>query len=314
MSVLSVVIPSYNEEKNVPLAAARFAEVLEDAGISYELIFVDDGSKDRTYAVIEQEARQNPAVRGISFSRNFGKEAAIFAGLKEARGEACVVTDCDLQFPPEVIPQMVALWKQGYQVVEGKKSNRGDEKAAHGICARLFYKLMSRAIGMDMQSSSDFKLLDRAVVNELNALTEKDTFFRALSFWVGFRTATVEFDVADRQFGASKWSLKSLIRYGVNNITSFSSAPLNVVTGLGGLLLAASAIVGVQTLVRFFMGRAVEGFTTVILLQLLIGGSIMMSLGIIGHYIARIYNEVKGRPHYIVAERTKETNNHAIDA
>ncbi len=306
MSLLSVVIPAYNEEQNIALAVAGLSEVLETANIPYELIFVDDGSKDHTYALICEEARCNPAVRGVSFSRNFGKEAAIFAGLSEAKGDACVVTDCDLQFPPEVIPQMWELWQQGYEVVEGKKSNRGDEKAAHGVCARLFYRLIGKAVGMDMQSSSDFKLLDRRVVDVMNTLGEKDTFFRALSFWAGFRTTTVEFEVAERANGQSKWSISGLFKYAINNLTSFTTAPLRIVTVLGTASLIASFVMGVQTLIRFFMGSAVEGFTTVILLLLLIGGAIMISLGIIGHYIARIYDEVKNRPRYIIARRTEE--------
>lgn len=306
MSLLSVIIPAYNEEQNVTLAASRLSEVLESASIPYELIFVDDGSKDHTYALICEEARRNPAVRGISFSRNFGKEAAIFAGLGEAKGDACVVTDCDLQFPPEVVPQMWMLWQQGYQVVEGKKSGRGNERTAHGICARLFYRLIGKAVGMDMQSSSDFKLLDRRVVDVLNTLQEKDTFFRALSFWAGFRTTTVEFEVAERENGQSKWSIGGLFKYAINNLTSFTTAPLRVVTVLGSISLIASFVMAIQTLIRFFTDSAVEGFTTVILLLLLIGGAIMISLGIIGHYIARIYDEVKNRPRYIVAHRTKE--------
>ncbi len=314
MELLSVIIPSYNEEKNISLAAQRFAEVLSSAEIPYELIFVDDGSRDHTYALICDEAKKNPSIRGISFSRNFGKEAAIFAGLKEARGNACVVTDCDMQFPPEVIPRMVDCWKQGYEVVEGKKATRGKERAAHGLCARLFYGLIGKAVGMDMNSSSDFKLLDRKVVDALNSLTEKDTFFRALSFWAGFRTATVEFEVAERVNGQSKWSIRSLIKYAVNNLTSFTTVPLRLVTILGGFLLICTLVLGVQTLVRFFMGTAVEGFTTVILLLLLIGGCIMVSLGIIGHYIARIYDEVKNRPRYIVAHRTEEETADVVDA
>jgi dolichol-phosphate mannosyltransferase len=242
----------------------------------------------------------------VSFSRNFGKEAAIFAGLAEAKGDACVVTDCDLQFPPSVIPRMWELWQQGYEVVEGKKSARGNEKAAHGVCARLFYRLIGKAVGMDMQSSSDFKLLDRRVVDVMNTLQEKDTFFRALSFWAGFRTATVEFEVAERANGQSKWSVSGLFKYAVNNLTSFTTAPLRVVTVLGTLSIIASFVMAVQTLIRFFLGSAVEGFTTVILLLLLIGGAIMISLGIIGHYIARIYDEVKNRPRYIIARRTEE--------
>ncbi len=313
MSLLSVVIPAYNEETNIALATARLTNVLDGVGLPYELVFVDDGSRDNTYALICQEAARHSSVRGVSFSRNFGKEAAIFAGLREAKGDACVVTDCDMQFPPEVIPQMIDYWKQGYEVVEGKKASRGKEHASHGVCARLFYGLVGKAVGMDMQASSDFKLLDRKVVDALNALTERDTFFRALSFWAGFRTTTVEFEVADRANGSSKWSITQLTKYAVNNITSFTTAPLNIVTALGGVLLICVVVLAIQTLVRFFMGNAVEGFTTVILLLLLIGGCIMVSLGIIGHYIARIYDEVKNRPRYIIAHRTEEDSVYATD-
>ena len=176
MSKLSVVIPAYNEEQNIALAVNRLSAVLDAAAIEYELLFVDDGSKDRTYAIICEQADKHPFVRGVSFSRNFGKEAAIFAGLREAVGDACVVTDCDMQFPPEVIPQMWELWQQGYEVVEGKKSDRGSERVAHNVAARVFYSLIGRAVGMDMNSSSDFKLLDRRVVDVMNTLQEKDTF------------------------------------------------------------------------------------------------------------------------------------------
>ncbi len=314
MSLLSVIIPAYNEELNIALAVERLSAVLDGAGISYELLFVDDGSRDSTYALICEQAQRNAAVRGVSFSRNFGKEAAIFAGLREARGDACVVTDCDMQFPPEVIPRMIALWREGYEVVEGKKENRGNERATHGLFARLFYSLIGKTVGIDMQSSSDFKLLDRKVVDALNSLTERDTFFRALSFWAGFRTATVEFTVAERAGGVSKWSFRGLFRYAITNLTSFTTAPLRLVTVLGGFLLACTLVLGAQTLIRFFLGNAVEGFTTVILLLLLIGGSIMVSLGVIGHYIARIYDEVKNRPRYLIAHRTEEVTAHAADS
>lgn len=306
MSLLSVIIPSYNEEANIALTARRVAQVLEGAGIAYECVFIDDGSKDNTFRLIEEASHENPRVRGVSFSRNFGKEAAIFAGLSEARGDCCVLLDCDMQFPPECVPQMYKLWRQGYEVVEGKKASRGKESLFYKCSAGLFYKLISKCTRVDMKSSSDFKLLDRKVVDVLTALPEKDTFFRALSFWAGFRTATVEFEVAQRQAGTSKWSVRGLMKYAVQNITSFTTVPLQLVTLIGIILLLVSAILGIQTLVRFLLGRAVEGFTTVILLLLIIGGGIMISLGIIGHYIARIYDEVKGRPKYIIAHRTDE--------
>ncbi len=302
MAVISVIIPSYNEQSNIAHTASVMEQTL--SALDYELVFVDDGSRDDTYRLIQEQASRNPRIRGVKFSRNFGKEAAIFAGLQHATGDCCVVTDCDLQFPPAVILEMYALWQQGYQVVEGKKRARGKESKFYRAFAGLFYRLISLLANFDMRGSSDFKLLDRQVVDELLALPERATFFRALSFWAGFKSTAVEFVVQQRQRGQSKWSFRKLTKYAVGNITSFSTAPLQIVSVLGMMLLCCSVVLAVQTLIRFFTGRAVAGFTTVILLLLIIGGAIMISLGIIGHYIARIYDEVKGRPKYIVSETT----------
>ena len=199
---------------------------------------------------------------------------------------------------------MYRLWEQGYEVVEGIKSSRGREKLSYKLSSGVFYKLLGKLTGVDMSDSSDFKLLDRKVVDVLNSLPERNTFFRALSFWAGFRSTRVEYEVAERKYGQSKWSLKGLWKYAVSNITSFSSAPMQLVTGLGILLLILSVVLGVQTLVKYFTHQAVEGFTTVILLLLIIGGVLMMSLGIIGYYISKIYDEVKGRPRYIIGDIT----------
>lgn len=304
MDLLSVIIPSFNEEENIQNTAQVVASVLRENGIRYEILFVDDGSRDATYARMCAAAQADPQVRGIRLSRNFGKEGCIFAGLNEARGNCCVVIDCDLQHPPQVIPQMYRLWQQGYDIVEGVKSSRGKESAFYRMSAGLFYKLMSKFTKVDLNATSDFKLLDRKVVNVLTSLPERNTFFRALTFWAGFRSTQVEFDVHERAHGESKWSLLGLIRYAVRNVTSFTTVPLQLVTGLGIACLAAFIVVGLQTFIRFCMGRSAEGFTTVILLLLFIGGAIMVSLGIIGHYIARIFDEVKGRPKYIISECT----------
>lgn len=302
--MLSIILPSYNEADNIANTEAVLRTLLEREKIDYELVFVSDGSSDGTYEEIVKVSKTNPNVRGVQFSRNFGKEAAIFAGLQLSAGGASIVMDCDLQHPPEVIPQMYALWQQGFEVVEGIKSSRGRESLAHKMSAGLFYRIMSRFIGMDMNASSDFKLLDRKVVDVLTHLTERNTFFRALSFWAGFKTASVEYEVQERQFGKSKWSLVSLMKYAVSNATSFSTLPLQMVTLMGTLSILFSIALGIQTLVKYLSGTAVEGFTTVILLLLIIGGFIMLSLGIIGHYIARIYEEVKGRPRYIISQVT----------
>ena len=304
MALLSIVLPSYNEEQNIANTAKVLSEFLEREQIEYELVFISDGAKDRTYEEIVKAREKNPRIKGAAFSRNFGKEAGIFAGLELTTGDAVIVMDCDLQHPPAVIPQMWKLWQEGAQVVEGVKSSRGKESLAHKLSAGLFYKIMSKLIGMDMNASSDFKLLDRQVVDVLLSLPERNTFFRALSFWVGFRTEVVYYEVQERQFGESKWSLFSLMKYAVTNATSFSTMPLQLVTVMGFLSIMFSVVLGIQTFVKYLSGTAVEGFTTVILLLLIIGGCLMISLGIIGHYIARIYEEVKGRPKYIISDVT----------
>ena len=306
--LLTVILPAYNEEDNIHPAAETISGLLEREHIPFELLFVNDGSKDGTWTAIQRESALNGAVRGLRFSRHFGKESAIFAGLANARGGCAVVIDCDLQHPPEKIVEMYRLWEQGYEVVEGVKTDRGEESPFHAFAARCFYDLISKAVGIDMSSASDFKLLDRKAINALLTIREKNVFFRALSFWVGFKTTTVEFEVRERTAGSSKWSTRSLMRYAVNNITSFSAAPMQVVTVLGVLMLLISVILGVTTLVQKLRGTALGGFTTVIIIQLFTGSIIMISLGIIGYYIAKMYEEVKGRPKFIVAETCGEKN------
>ena len=299
--MLSVILPSYNEEKMIATATRRMAEILGGAGIDYELLFVDDGSKDGTWREIQRCSEEDRHVVGVHFSRNFGKESAMFAGLETAKGDCVVVIDCDLQHPPEKIVEMYRLWEEGYEVVEGVKEDRGEESGLHRFAANSFYGIISRATGMDMASSSDFKLLDRKVVDTLNSLPERNVFFRALSFWVGYKKTEVGYRVQERTEGESKWSTKSLIRYAITNITSFSSAPLHMVTVMGIVTLIVAVVFGVISLVQKLTGVAQPGFTTVILLLLLIGSFLMISLGIIGYYLARIYDEIKGRPRYIIS-------------
>ncbi len=299
--LLSIVLPAYNEEQNIANTAKVLGRVLAANAIDYELIFISDGSRDATFREVQKVSEKDTRIKGAEFSRNFGKEAAIFAGLELAGGDAVVVMDCDLQHPPEVIPEMWKLWQNGAEVVEGIKETRGKESLAHRLSAGLFYRIMSRLIKMDMNASSDFKLLDRKVVDVLLGLPERNTFFRALSFWAGFRREYVSYEVRERQFGESKWSSLSLMKYAITNATSFSTLPLQLVTVMGTLSILFSIVLFIQTLAKYLSGTAVEGFTTVILLILVIGGFLMLSLGIIGHYIARIYEEVKGRPKYIIS-------------
>lgn len=300
--MISVILPAYNEEKMISLAAGVISGILEKENIDFELIFVDDGSKDNTWQEIEKASAENSHVVGVHFSRNFGKEAAMFAGLEQAEGDCCVVLDCDLQHPPEKIVEMYRLWEEGYEVVEGVKEDRGEESALHRFAANSFYSLISKATNMDMRSSSDFKLLDRKVVDTLNQMPERNVFFRALSFWVGFKKTSVSYCVQERAEGESKWSTKSLIKYALTNISSFSSAPLHIVTVLGFIMLGMAVIFGAVSLYQKLVGVALGGFTTVILLLLITGSITMISLGIIGFYIARIYDEIKGRPRYIVSK------------
>ena len=253
--------------------------------------------------MIEKAAEKNTHVTGIRFSRNFGKESAIFAGLANAEGDCIAVMDCDLQHPPETLVEMYRLWEQGYEVVEGVKRSRGKESVLHRASAGMFYKIMSKAVQIDMSRASDFKLMDRKAVEALLSMPERNAFFRALSSWVGYRTTSVEFDVQERTEGESKWSTWSLIKYAVRNIVGFSSAPLQMITVAGVLTLFFAIVLGIQSLVKYFCGHALEGFTTVILLLLIIGSLIMLSLGIIGIYIAKIYEEVKGRPRYFIARK-----------
>lgn len=299
--MLSVVVPAYNEQEMVPVAAREIDRVLSAQQIEYELIFVDDGSRDQTWQEICAASEHCNRVRGVHFSRNFGKEAAIFAGLKYAEGACAAVIDCDLQHPPEKLVEMYRLWEQGVEVIEGVKSNRGKEGAMHRLCAKIFYALISRATKVDMSNASDFKLLDRKAINVLLTMHEKRAFFRALSSWVGFRTGEVSYEVRDRTAGASKWSTWSLVRYAVSNLAAFTAAPLHLVTILGVLTLLISLVLGIVAVVQKMMGLALGGFTTVIILILFIGSLIMISLGIIGYYVGNIYEEIKDRPRYIVA-------------
>lgn len=310
--LMTIIIPAFNEEKSIERAYTTIDRILSLKAIPHIFYFVDDGSNDNTWAEISHLTYKKNNIKGISFSRNFGKEAAIYAGIETAyknNPAGCfAVLDCDLQHPPEKLVDMYELWLDGYEVIEGVKVSRGKESALHGLAAKTFYSLMSNATGIDMSKASDFKLLDSKAVLALLNIQEKNAFFRALSSWIGFKTATVEFVVEERTVGESKWSTRGLIKYAINNITSFSNAPMQIVTFLGILVMIGSLILGCISLVQKFTGNAVEGFTTVIVLQLLSSSIIMISLGIIGYYISKIYDEIKKRPKYIVAKKCGGVN------
>lgn len=302
MPALSVILPAYNEEAMLPRTAEVLEFILGKEKIDYELIFVDDGSKDGTWEEIEKAHGKNEKIRGVHFSRNFGKEAAILAGLEAAKGNCAAVMDCDLQHPPEVLVEMYRLWDKGFEIVEGIKKSRGKESGAHRKAAGIFYKIMSKAAGIDMERASDFKLLDKRAVNVLLSMPERNPFFRATSSWIGFKKTYVEFDVQERAAGVSKWSTKKLVRYAIDNIAGFSTAPMQIVTWIGLASMICATIMAVCALIRTASGHPVSDMAALGILILLIGSILMISVGIIGYYIARIFEEVKRRPRYIVSK------------
>ncbi|MCP4681840.1 MAG: glycosyltransferase family 2 protein [Desulfobacterales bacterium] len=299
--LLSLVIPAYNEAGVITGAMETVRDVLKKISDDYEIIIVDDGSTDRTSESIQSLTARDPRVRGIRFTRNFGKEAAILAGLRYSTGRGVVVMDGDLQHPPELMVEMVKLWREdGNSVVHAVKETRQNESPSRTFFANSFYKLMRALSGHDLRRATDYKLLDRRVVEHYIHLPEKMRFFRGLISWMGFKSARVFFSPPDRKSGESQWTSYSLVRLAVRAICSFSALPMQIVTVMGGLMFLSSVTLGALTLYMKFNGRAEEGFSTVILLLLFIGSILMMSLGIIGQYVAMLYEELKQRPSYII--------------
>jgi len=267
------------------------------------MVIVDDGSTDDTWDILRKLGSEWKELRAVRLSRNFGKESSLAAGIKFVRGDAVIIMDGDLQHPPELLPEMVRLWKEeGYDVVEGIKEEREKESWSKKITTVLFYRIMNAMSGYSLTESSDYKLLDKKVVKAHNRLSEYSRFFRGIVTWLGFKRQIFYYSVPDRKYGNSRWFFLQRFRLAINAITSFSSLPLHFVTILGIVTLLFSMVLFVDTLYVKWSGQAVEGFTTVIILLLFIGSVLMVSLGIIGEYIARIYDEVKGRPPYLIAE------------
>ncbi len=304
---VSVVLPVYDEQESIGITLAAVREQLTTTGATFEIVAVDDGSTDATLARLEELSRTEPGLRVVRLSRNFGKESALTAGLDAARGRAVVVMDADLQHPPDVIPRMVALWREGHDVVSAVKATRSGEGLLYRALAALFNSMMGSAAGRSFRGASDFKLLDRQVVDALAECSERSRFFRGLVTWVGFRTAEVPFTVQRRVAGRTKWSVWGLVRYSIRNLVAFTALPLKLVAGAGFVTLVLAAGLAVQTLWRYLSGRAVSGFTTVILLQLILGGLLLTSVGIIAVYVAEIYDEVKRRPVFVVKKAREGT-------
>ncbi len=297
---VSVVIPMYNEQQVAALAVSRVAEELAGLVASYEVICVDDGSADETADVLEDLARQDARVVPVHFSRNFGKEAALTAGIDVARGEAVILIDADLQHPPSLIPRMIERWRGGAEVVEAHKRRRSRENPLYRLLAWGFYRLMGLSTGDDLRGSSDYKLLDRQVVDVLRALPERGRFFRGLVAWVGFEHARLEFDVQERAAGASAWGRGQLIRYAISNVFAFSTVPLFATAWAGLFATVFAVLLAIDTLYNYVRGYAVSGFTTVIMAMAFFAGLTLMGIGVVAVYMAKVLDEVKGRPVYIV--------------
>lgn len=307
-SFITVLIPVYNEESQICENISVIRKCLAETGMEYMILLVDDGSTDGTWLRLKMLSEEIPCIKALRLSRNFGKEAALCAGLEAVEGDACIIMDADLQHPPTLIPEMIRLWKdEGYEVVEGVKALRGNESMINKVGASLFYQTLSKLSGFNMQQASDFKLLDKKVILAWRSMNERGTFFRGMSAWVGYNRISIPFNVGMRTKGVSKWSLFNLFTLAVKAITSFSSFPLQLVTFMGVFFLIGALVLGIQTLYMKLSGMALSGFTTVILLLLLIGSCLMISLGVIGTYIARIYEEVKCRPRYIVADEIESS-------
>lgn len=302
---LSVVIPVFNESGNIAPLLARLLPVLERLTGCWEVVFVDDGSSDETLAQLRRQCALEPRLGVISFSRNFGKEIAIAAGLDHARGDAVVIMDADLQHPPEVIGTFVRRWREGWDIVYGQRSDRAGETRLKRAAARLFYRLFRRfgETGLP-EGAGDFRLIDRKGVEALRSLGERARFTKGLYAWIGFRATGVPFVVEERRHGTTKFSYRKLFRFAFDGITSFTTVPLRVWTWFGMMISVCSILAAAYYLFRTLLyGTDLPGFPSQIVSVMFFSGIQLMSLGIIGEYVGRIFAEVKGRPLYIVAEK-----------
>lgn len=299
---LSIVVPLFNEQIYViPLIEILSVE-LDKTGMVYEIILVDDGSTDQTWDRIESISHEYEVVRALRLSRNFGKEHALRAGIENAMGAAVITMDGDLQHPPELIHDMLTKWKEGTaDIIEAEKRGRQSDSTIMRLRAKVFYSVFSRLTGFEMRGATDFKLIDRKVLSALLLMPERELFYRGMTAWLGFRVEKIPFDVSARSAGASKWSFVSLLRYAISATTSFTSTPLYLIGGVGFAFFFMSLVVGIKACYLWFIGDSLPGYTTLLLILMITGASIMLALAIIGRYLSMIFNEIKQRPKYVVA-------------
>ena len=300
MKKIQIIIPCHNEEENIRHIVNEVDKYLGSLPYRYEFVFIDDGSTDATYDAVIDLSRNRNDIRVIKLSRNFGKEAAITVGLNYYNSDAAIIIDSDLQHPPHLIPALIAEWEKGANIVDAVKIKRQEENLIIKGMSLVFNKVMSALTGMDFIGSSDYKLLDKTAIDILNGIQEKNRFFRGLTNWIGLKHSRIEFKVEERRAGKTKWSWLNLFRLSVDAMASYSSKPLQIVTILGIFTLLFSVILGLQTMYNKFFGVAVSGFTTVILVLLLLCSIIMISIGILGIYLSKVYDEVKRRPIYVI--------------
>jgi len=301
--VYTVVAPIYNEEQTLPVFYERLTAVLEGLGETYEIVLVNDGSRDGSYRAMRALRERDPRIKLVDFSRNFGHQIAISAGLDHAHGDAVVIIDSDLQDPPEVIPELVARWRAGAEVVYAQRRSRVGETRFKLLTAAAFYRLIGRLTSINIpRDTGDFRLLDRRVVQALVAMREHHRFMRGLSVWVGFRQEAVTYDRAERYAGETKYPLSKMVRFSLDAITSFSHVPLQLATTLGFIIAGISFLgIIIAAIIRLFNGSIV-GQGTTISVVLFLGGIQLIFLGVIGEYLGRIYDEVRARPLYIARE------------
>ncbi|MET0517198.1 MAG: glycosyltransferase family 2 protein [Burkholderiaceae bacterium] len=299
---LSVVVPLLNEEESLPLLHRRLLSATAGLAGGVEIVYVDDGSTDRSPALLKQLHASCPVVSVIRFSRNFGKEQAITAGLQMARGEAVVVIDADLQHPPEMIPAMVQAWQSGADVVNMRRRSRADESWLKRSAAGLFYRAINRLSDVPIpENVGDFRLFSRRAVDALNQLQERNRFMKGLFAWIGYRQVTLDYDVAERAGGHSKWRFRQLWRFALEGITAFSIAPLKLATKAGLASALLSLCCGVYFFIRTLAyGDPVPGFPTLIVVVLMLGGLQLLAIGVLGEYLGRLSLESKRRPLFLI--------------
>lgn len=300
---LSVVAPVFNEEETIAVFCERVAAVLDEIGESYEIVLINDGSRDGSMRAMREVQARIPSVRILDFSRNFGHQIAISAGLDYARGEAVVIIDSDLQDPPEIIPELVKRWRAGAEVVYAQRRRRHGETRFKLLTAAAFYRLMRRITSVDIpRNTGDFRLLDRKVVDALITMREHHRFMRGLSAWVGFRQEAVQYDRHERFAGTTKYPVRKMVRFSIDAITSFSTIPLQLATSFGFFLAGISLVGIVIAIVLRLLNHALLGQASTLILVLFMGGIQLIFLGILGEYLGRVYDEVRARPLYLVRD------------